>query len=170
MKLPKKREPIHALRQWFSYDTTTGVVSWRMSNRYVTKGERAGCVGPNGYRIVTLYGVVYREHQLVWALHYGEWPPNGFVIDHVNGAKDDNSIANLRLASVTQNAANSKLRAANTSGAKGVCWHKRDRVWSVGIGVNGKNIHLGNFNSKQRAAEAYRNAAVKYFGDFANFG
>lgn len=165
-----KREPIDALKQWFNYDHVTGVLTWRMSNRYVKAGKRAGFVGVKGYRFVKLYGTVYPEHHLAWVIHHGKWPDDGFVLDHLNGNKADNSIANLRLATVTQNAANSKRRAANTSGYKGVSWHKRDKVWFAGIGVNGKNIHLGSFTSRESAAEAYRDAAVKYFGEYANFG
>lgn len=166
----KGREPIHALRQWFNYDPVSGVLIWRMSNRYVTAGERAGSVVGKGYRSVRSLGKNYPEHQLVWALHYGEWPDPSRVIDHINGDKSDNSISNLRLATITQNAANSKRRAVNTSGFKGVCWHKRDKVWLAHIGVNGKNLHLGTFTSKERAFEAYRDAAVRHFGEYANFG
>ena len=164
------REPIDALKQWFFYDPKTGVLTWRMSNRYITAGTRAGCIGGKGYLYVRLMGKVYRAHHLAWLMHYGEWPDPTLVVDHINGDTGDNRIENLRLATITQNAANSKLRAANTSGAKGVVWHKRDKVWCAGIGVNGKNIHLGNFTNKQSAAEAYRDAAVRYFGEFANFG
>lgn len=164
------REPIHALRQWFNYEPATGILTWRMSTKHIKAGTRAGFAVAKGYRAVKLFGKIYREHQLVWALHYGEWPDPHRVIDHINGRKDDNSIANLRLATVTQNAANSKRRAVNTSGFKGVCWHKRDKVWVAHIGVDGKNLHLGTFTSKESAFAAYRDAAVRHFGEYANFG
>ena len=92
--------------------------------------------------------------------------PANLVIDHINGDGLDNRRANLRLATVAQNAWNSKKRNPR-SGYKGVCYAKDKRLWRAAIVCNRKRIHLGYFKSKSAAAHAYDAAAIKYHKDFA---
>ena len=89
------------------------------------------------------------------------------VIDHINGNGLDNRRANLRLATVAQNAWNSKKRKSR-SGYKGVCYDKAKRRWRAAIVHHGRRIHLGYFKEKLEAAKAYDTAAIKYFGQFAH--
>src|SRR5580692_7500529 len=65
----------------------------------------------------------------------------------VNGEKSDNRILNLRPANRSQNLANSRRRATNTSGFKGVSLHRQRRKWAAKIVANGTQIYLGLFNS-----------------------
>ena len=88
-------------------------------------------------------------------------------VDHDNGNGLDNRGCNLRLANRSQNSANAQLSRANTSGYKGVCWHKKAEKWIAHIKVNGKGIYLGLFLVKEDAARAYNAAALRYFGEFA---
>jgi predicted GIY-YIG superfamily endonuclease len=55
-----------------------------------------------------------------------------------------------------------------TSKYKGVSWFKRDECWRSWIHYNGKQQHLGYFHLEIDAANAYDEAAKKYFGEFAN--
>jgi hypothetical protein len=88
------------------------------------------------------------------------------VIDHINGDGLDNRRANLRLATVAQNAWNSKKRNSR-SGYKGV-WFARDKgLWRAAIVYHGRRIHLGYFKDKISDAKAYDTAARKYYGEFA---
>jgi hypothetical protein len=89
------------------------------------------------------------------------------VIDHINGNGLDNRRANLRLATVAQNAWNSKRRSPR-SGYKGVWLDKDKRLWRAAIVCNRKRIHLGYFKTKTAAAQAYDAAAKKFHGQFAN--
>jgi len=66
---------------------------------------------------------------------------------------------NLRPASQSQNTWNKKIHSNNRSGFKGISWHKRDRVWNASIWVNGKTVHLGTFDTPERAWVAYVVAA-----------
>ncbi len=93
--------------------------------------------------------------------------PQGKFTDHVNGDGLDNRRANLRAATISQNGANRKIGSNNTSGVKGVTWHKRFKLWQVSIGVHGRPIHLGRFRDLKSAECIYKLAAFKFFGGFA---
>jgi len=94
-------------------------------------------------------------------------PPDGYVIDHINGEGLDNRRANLRFATVAQNAWNSKKRNPR-SGYKGVCFDKQKHLWRAAIVCHRKRIHLGYFKNKIHAARAYDFAAKKYHKEFAS--
>ena len=66
--------------------------------------------------------------------------------------------SNCRWANKTVQARNTqRLRKDNSSGYRGVSWHKRDLVWNVRISVDNKRIHLGYFNTALDGALAYDN-------------
>ena len=46
-------------------------------------------------------------------------------IDHIDGNSKNNKIENLREATLSQNCQNQKIRNTNTSGTKGVWFHKQ---------------------------------------------
>ncbi len=86
-------------------------------------------------------------------------------VDHKNRNGLDNRRANLRIATPSQNNANSKIPINNTSGFKGVAFRKKK--WEAYIMVNQKKIHLGRFLAKELAAAARSKAGQDYFGEFA---
>ena len=93
--------------------------------------------------------------------------------DHINRNSLDNRRCNLRLASHTQNFANSdKQMVFNnkqvSSKYKGVCWDKSREKWLACIGKNNQQINLGRFDDEVEAAKAYDRAALQHFGEFAN--
>lgn len=61
----------------------------------------------------------------------------GRVTDHINKDKLDNRKANLRIATLSENGYNSKLPANNTSGVKGVSYHKQTGKWEAALETNG---------------------------------
>lgn len=93
--------------------------------------------------------------------------PIGYQIDHINGNGLDNRRSNLRLCTCAQNQWNQSMRTDNTSGYRGVFWHKSSKCWTSSIRVHGKQIYLGLFKDKESAAVVYNEAALKYFGEFA---
>lgn len=92
-------------------------------------------------------------------------PSKGFQVDHKNGDKLNNLESNLRIATVSQNRANSKIPITNTSGYKGV--YESGPNWRARIEVNYTKINLGSFKDIKLAALAYNEAAKEFFGDFA---
>ncbi len=55
------------------------------------------------------------------------------------------------------------LPVHNTSGVKGVCWHKREQKWTAYIMLRQKRIYLGAFTTLEEAAVARKRAEEKYF-------
>lgn len=152
---------LHLLR----YDKETGHFFWRSPvSRKVKAGDRAGW-SAGVYHRIKLDGVDYFAHRLAWLYVTGSWPKEH--IDHINGNPADNRFENLREANPSQNLANQKRNTANTSGHKGVSWHKAAKKWSAYIKVNGKRRHLGLFHDKAEAAQAYASAALRLHGVFA---
>ena len=86
------------LKKLFLIDPETGVCT-RLN------GRPTGSRSQKGYLRTTIHGREYRLHRLVWLWVHGEHPPEGMTIDHINGVKTDNRIANLRLATICQNVA-----------------------------------------------------------------
>lgn len=91
----------------------------------------------------------------------------GVEIDHADMDTLNNQRHNLRVSTHAQNQENGRIYKTNTSGYKGVSWHKRDKVWSAAISVDNRQVFLGNFVNKEDAVKAYNAAALKFHGEFA---
>ena len=163
--LKNAKHEIDCLRRLLAYDPITGSLHWRVDRCRVRAGDLAGQPHPRGYWTVTANQGRYLAHRLAWAIHYGSWPERH--IDHINGNKLDNSIANLRLASVAENARNGRMRRTNTSGFKGVSYIAATGRWRATIMVDGKQRWLGTHPTPEAAHAAYAVAAHQMHGEFA---
>jgi hypothetical protein len=151
------------LRELLSYNTETGVFTWRVStNNRIRVGQVAGVLH-DGYVRVAVAKHRHLAHVLAWLHHYGRWPAD--QIDHINGDPSDNRIANLRECSHAQNAQNRKRRIDNASGFKGV--HGCRQGWRATLRRGGRLMHLGYFKTPEAAHDAYLAAAEQHFGEFA---
>ena len=162
------------VRTALDYNPETGVFRWRWregSGRAVNvfnsrfPGQIAGKIQGFGYRQIKLENRHFMAHRLAWLHVYGRHPVGD--IDHINGLRDDNRIANLREATRMQNCANSFGRTTNTTGFKGVSWRKRDQCFCAGIRVNGKRLHLGHYTRAEDAYAAYCEASRTLHGEFS---
>ncbi len=86
-------------------------------------------------------------------------------IDHVNGNGLDNTRANLRLCSRSENAHNT-VRRRPGSRPLGVKKTRSGR-WAAQTRVHGKYFWLGTFDSPEEAQNAYSTFVLKHMGDFA---
>jgi len=101
-------------------------------------------------------------HQLL----LGE-PPEGQVIDHINGDGLDNRRENLRFCTQGENHANEAKRVGGSSDFKGVSFDASRQKWSAKLMVNGETKNLGRFDREVEAAMAYDKAAFAAFGNHA---
>lgn len=140
--------------------SNTGVFYWLKPRKGRNLEKPAGCIGKDGYIQIMIEGVNYRTHTLVWLYHYGR-PPE-FGVDHINGVRIDNRVANLREATLAQNAQNRKKtkRGSKTSKYLGVSLYKGKNKaifgkYQAAICVNYKQHHLGFYEKEIDAANAY---------------
>lgn len=92
------------------------------------------------------------------------------IVDHVDGNGLNNQRINLRSATRSENARNSRRHRDNTSGFKGVSWNKAKQKWRAYITLNGKEKHLGLFSTAEAARDAYAAANALMHGEFGKLG
>jgi hypothetical protein len=124
------------------------------------------CLQSNKYAGTRFHGRIWLMHELVMYLEYGD-TPKGKEIDHKNRNGLDNRLCNLRYATSSQNSANKLKRADNTSGYKGVFWHKAAKKWLAQIKYEGTTYYIGLFTSRRAAAYAYNKKHLELAGEFA---
>lgn len=157
---------VEALKEILRYSPKSGKLFWLVSRGRVVAGQEAGHKTANGYVVVNVGGRSHKGHRIAWALMTGEWPTER--IDHKDRNGQNNRWSNLRLASHSQNIANSRRRRDNTSGIRGV--YSFQGKWMVIITHEGVRYYLGLFKKKRDAAQARRAAAQKLYGQFCNEG
>ena len=147
------------VRELLSYEPETGVFRWVAHRCNLVEQQVAGHVTKYGYRLIGVDLKTNMAHRLAWLYVSGSWPDD--EVDHINGDRDDNRIANLREASRSENQQNLARRANNTSGFPGVCWSNQASKWQAGIKVHGRLIGLGQFASAAAAGAAYLAAKAR---------
>lgn len=136
----------------FHYDSDTGVFTYKVTRgSRAVKGSRAGTFNNTGYRLIKIGKYLYLEHRLAWFYAFKEWPLD--LLDHINRVRDDNRLDNLREVSESCNLQNMGLSKRNSSGTKGISM--QSGKWCARIMVDYKEVHLGRFNNKDEAIEAY---------------
>lgn len=90
-----------------------------------------------GYRTVKILGKNARLHRVIAEVFLPNYY-NKPTVDHKDRNKENNSLYNLRWASQKEQIVNTGIRSTNTSGTKGVCYHKRDKLWVAHLCVDGK--------------------------------
>ena len=154
------------LREVLRYDPLTGVFCWRVTRSPNARaGSIAGCINAQGYVKISIDRRIHSAHRLAWLYTHGVWPAGD--IDHKDAVRSNNSIANLRPATDSENGANARRPSDNTSGFKGVCWNGQHKRWVARIKAHGRRVHIGYFDNPAIAHKAYVAKAVELFGDFA---
>jgi hypothetical protein len=157
------------LRELLDYNPETGAFTHCVpAGRWgrIKAGSVAGNVDAKGYWVVHVDGLSYKAHRLAWLSVHGVWPSG--QIDHIDGRKTNNAIANLREASQGENSQNQReAKKNNLSGFLGVA--KRGDVYQARITINGKTNCLGYFDTPELAHDAYLSAKkdMHQFGEVA---
>lgn len=148
MKTPEIE--LSRLHDVLHYDPETGIFMWKPKPAGHQRKD-------SGYVSIEVDGQEIKAHRLAWFMAKGEWPQG--VVDHINGNKSDNRIENLRDATYKVNAQNKRIHSKNNAQKLlGVCWNKAKSKWQAGISHEGKNKHLGLFETPEEAHEAYLKA------------
>lgn len=134
--------------------------------KVASKGEIAGWKEKDGYWRVNVNGIKAFTHKIVWVLSGNELTSN-YIIDHIDGNLDNNSILNLRSIPQSENTRNSKRKYTNLSGVTGVCRYVDKRVgrlkayWRAAWVEDGKHKSKTFSIHKYGEKEAF-NLACKY--------
>lgn len=153
---------------WFEdgiYSSARRASSW---NRKHAGQEAFTSVNNKGYKAGTLLHGHMLAHRAIWACEYGRWP--SLFIDHVNGNKLDNRLANLREVSHEENMRNARKYKTSARNIMGVRWRARSNKWEAWIGgekTSGR--YLGSFGTEGEAIAA-RLAAEASLGYHRNHG
>jgi hypothetical protein len=164
------------IRENMNYNPETGVLSWAKPKQGRKVGSPLGNLDKDGYLILSR--VVfdgkkrvgfprYCVHRIIWIFVHGKPPKD--QIDHINGDKSDNRLCNLREANTAENMRNVGKQAHNTSGLKGVSFHKHTNKWRANITLGRKQIHIGVFDCPAAAFFSYQVFADIHHGKFARY-
>lgn len=169
---------IATLHEALDYDSKTGLFFWKKRPEHHFKnshcmnkwnsrhaGKKAGTIYTptrlSDYKRIKI--VVSNRpimaHQVAWLLTHGAIP-DGLFIDHIDGDATNNAITNLRVVTHSENHRNRKIQSNNKSGVPGVRF--KAGKWYVRIKIQGKETHLGSFQSKEQAVETRKQYAIKH--------
>lgn len=166
------------LKTILHYDPETGYFKWLTPSRSAFKsrngwliavarrdGKRVKTQNQKGYIKVVFGGKTYLAHRLAVTYVYGT-NIDGLCVDHINGDKKDNRIANLRVCDHAGNMKNQR-KTCGYSAFKGVTVTPDGKRIRSSIQSDGKTYRLGSFEDEVSAALAYDRMAIKLHGEFA---
>jgi len=152
------------LKELLDYDPETGIFTWKVCRGGKQIGRVAGYMHNSGYRYTEIDHQHYALHRLAWLYVHGKYPNDSLEIDHINGVRDDNRIANLRLATRAQQMQNKAVYSNSTTKLPGITFHKASGKYAARLNVNGKQIWLGLFDTVEAAWEARQKAKAEHHG------
>jgi HNH endonuclease len=153
---------IEWLRENVIYEPETGVFLWRKRAMGRTLGRVLGTKNWDGYVIIKVNQTPCYAHRLAWFHFHGEWPKGH--IDHIDGNRSNNAIANLRPATAAQNAARRPTKRT-IAPSRGV--FPQGPGFVARIHHAGKRHYLGYFPTLEAAKAAYETKAKEIHGEFA---
>lgn len=142
------------LDSYLRYDAESGQFFWHISGKGRRKSLLAGSANLAGYIVIRIEGINYMAHQLAWLTVYGAWPK--LELDHIDRSPGNNRIENLREVLHPTNAYNTKIKANNSSGIRGVFWSTAHNLWVVQLGPQGNRItkYFSDMDSAKDFAES----------------
>ena len=159
------------LFQVFVVDLDGGRLHWRQPSKFHNEkaGREAGCAwrshSGKQYWHVKIDGRTYKRGRLIFFLAHGRFPSP--CLDHINGNSLDDRLANIREATITQNAWNHKRRAKRSLLPMGVRLISASGRYQARIAFNKSMIHLGAYDTPAEAAFAYQAKRRELYGHFA---
>jgi len=166
--------PVETMRELFSYNRMSGILTWRERPRsHFTSdsawktwnkkhvGKPVGGRNSSGYlqAQITLATKLFRPlvHVIAWAIQTGKWPDDS--VDHINHQGDDNRWANLRAVTHAENTRNRSRNRNNKSGVTGVYFD--GKKWRAQFRDDlGDLRDLGGYETKEEAAYKRATATI----------
>jgi hypothetical protein len=155
------------LHKLFEY--RDGSLYWKKnpSKNYRLDGTQVGNSSQvSKYIQVSINKKKYYVHRIIFMMFNGFMPA---YIDHIDGNRKNNKIENLRNATLSENQYNKIKPKHNTSGVKGVYFHKRSQKWMARCGFNKKCYFVGSYKNFKEAETAITDFRSKLHGEFARY-
>jgi hypothetical protein len=169
-----KGVPGYQVSNWGNVRSLDRIIITKLGKLLMVKGKSLKLSKTTGgYAQIVLggYGPTanrFAVHRLVAIVFMGLNRRSKLDVDHIDRNRMNNHVRNLRICSRRQNCGNQKIRSTNTSGFKGVSWHKQRQKWYARICLDNRLIGLGMYKTAKEAAIAYDKAALRIYGDFAS--
>lgn len=99
------------------------------------------------------HGVVKKHyvHLLVFFSFNVVVKKKNYVVDHINNDKSDNRICNLQYISQRENTSKDNKNKNHP------CVRFVGQKWQLRMKINGENVYIGSFNTKEKAIKSYKN-------------
>jgi len=125
--------------------------------------------GSNGrfYAATNISGKKVYMHRMVMEMKVSRKLRTGEEVDHIDGNPLNNQSENLRIVGRVENQRNQRHHSDSKSPYIGVYYNPRYKLpYQVKITIDYKNIHLGRFDTADKAAEHRDKAVLKLFGRY----
>jgi len=184
----KKLPPLDYLNECFELSEESSALLWKIRPRShfpTSRGhartnaqfarKSAGTLWTNPltgkqYCRIRIAGSVYHAHRIIYSMFHSVELSIDTEIDHEDNNGLNNSPTNLRVATHGENQHNESLRKNNTSGVKGVNWHKASSMWQGRVMFNSKTYNLGLSPTKKVMEEIVKEFREKLHREFTNHG
>ena len=138
------------------FEYIDGKLYWKITKYRAKKGNEAGCIKAKGYKYVSIDGVQYRVHRVIYLMYHGYLSP---IIDHHDDNRLNNRISNLKEISNSENLLKAPVRKTNSTGYKGI--NKMGPKYKLRTTAKYGSIDLGLFNTLEAALMEAR----AFYGD-----
>lgn len=157
---------IEQLKDMFHIYPETGKIYWKNppKNHPDLMGKEAG-FDSGTYWVIKVNKKAQKRSRLIFFIANGRFPSP--CIDHINGIKTDDRIANLREATVMQNNWNHKNRVKTTDLPMGI--RKNGNKFVARISHNKKQITIGTFENLIEASNVYKEKRIELYGQYSGY-
>lgn len=145
MRFKKKCPSWEFLHYCYTYDAETGDLYWKNPPIGRAKAGNKVHIRPRLYPSIEMQREGKRHlflvHRLVWKMYYGE-DLGQRELDHIDGDKTNNAIANLRIATPSQNQHNRPYAKGYKRNSKYKDKPCSAGQWEVHINIDGKRTYM----------------------------
>lgn len=135
----------------FEYNPETGILKRFGRELTATDGK--------GRKYVSFEGRPIQATRIIWKLQTGNWPRDGYVIDHINNDSSDDRWINLQEITYSQNIHKAKSRGYQKIGKK----------YYVRVTINDIVHHIGAYDSVKKAIKERRKFLAPHMEGVVNW-
>jgi HNH endonuclease len=144
---------VDRLRELFSFDPESGVVTRRIRVSNGAAGAAVGTPNKRGHMVVSVDRRLLYVHRIAWALFTGAWPSG--EVDHQDADPANNRWSNLRDVTHALNVQNRRRPNVRHIGQRLLGVFREGNRFASKISAGGRIHRLGSFPTPEEAHAAY---------------